>query len=699
MPPLVLLSACALKFDATNASISCNQDTDCPTQHHCTGGLCVSDDSQPATVTIGAVAQAVQTVTVPLTVVDPQNSDVTLLASINGAAVVLTPSVAQGSSAGAQTMVTFEVAAVFGDTRYHDNIVLTVQPRTSAGLGVAVQSAPFAAGDDAPQLTDVQLDAVVGGQVTIHFRATDEDLVTVSNLTIGDAPVTLTDNTQFIADGRDNTVTWDASAVPDGSYTLAFSVTDSFGMPSNVVTTPSFELDNRPALTVTHTPFGQRDVTAVHFSYATSAPDGGPVTIGLQGSGTLSVGTSTLTWTPPDTTYHAGVQLTFSRRPTKTATCAACKCRRSTTATTPVTTVSTPDATTQGEVPLQYYVQDSAADNVSIEAQYAPSGASGFLDATLGQGTATDLPSSIIAPGRAGVFVWNSRADIGNVALSDVAFRLRACDLPDGITSACGDYATVTLPNVRNQSPPTLSNLTIVRSATQSGQGPFEVSFEVDDFEDDVVDVRFSFSIDFGVTWSRLPEFPGDGERRPARASLEHRAPRVFDPTGLLPRSFPAVRACKWKRPTGQNPPSSLVTTYALPFADLGPPDAFDPLVTLSGGPTTAARFRSKAVSSLVTFTPTLPSPPERTSSFSPITALAPSRTNPPTLSQPPPRARSPWAIGTTTATWTRPPAPTTASCTRYSMTAAARSAPSRPSSPPTARSKARRWTATSILT
>lgn len=161
------LTACSVSLKLPEDTVvGCRTAADCPTGLVCKVALqrCIADvNNAPPTVSVAPVEQSIGPVELHLIVTDPESNRVKLSATRgDGAVVTLTPDTVESSPSGAAVTVTWDAPAAFGGTSLRDDIVLTLVPSDDSNIGAPVSTAPFAFGNDAPALLDVQIDQAVG---------------------------------------------------------------------------------------------------------------------------------------------------------------------------------------------------------------------------------------------------------------------------------------------------------------------------------------------------------------------------------------------------------------------------------------------------------------------------------------------------------------------------------------------------------
>lgn len=169
-----------------------------------------------------------------------------------------------------------------------------------------------------------------------------------------------------------------------------------------------------------------------------------------------------------------------------------------------------------GLLAIQMTLTDAAADRVDLEVEFQTSDNMTWRRADIDSALVTDAPTT--TTGNTYLVAWRTStpadADttvpqgVGKVWAEGVAIRARAVDHPEGSTSYPGPWSTVrTIQSVRNQTPPEISGLEVLRPNGMSGSGRFAVAYVLADAEGDRVDLRAEVSSD-GGTWITIPEYP-----------------------------------------------------------------------------------------------------------------------------------------------------------------------------------------------
>lgn len=598
-------------------------------------------------MTVGRIAPSVAVVEIPVTVFDSESQPVTITATlvtpIARREIVLESATVASSPDGLASVLRWNAAAVLPAETLQVGLTLVLQPSDQSGRGPAVVSEPFTFGNDPPTITAAAVQTiagVAGGECTIELSVSDtgQDGVRLASMLLErdngaesiaiplatpdfDDPSAL----RFVADGNVKRVAWssfESARLSGESVRLTLVVRDELGAESRPFTTASFLLDNAPRVTIAVSgdaratqrmglpfsvvdPSGARERVALTLDYevagvwypASAASTGHSATTDLPGDAASGVFvwdlaadaaqvTKGLVPGPDGVAYTPALNLrataTNSRGMSRQVLLSGLAVGND----APLATLVDVPALSQGLIPLAYRLQDSARDLASVELEFRlrdETAEGDWRRCALGGGTDTDLPTDQESPGRAGVFVWNSRVSlqadqtqaqgIGQQSLSEVALRIRACDRADGVTRSCGPWSLGSIGTLRNQTPPVLSQLRLLRQPNQGGAGPFAVSFRVDDFEGDDVDVRPELSFDFGVTWLPVRELPfAESEGfYDLPSGLSHSL--LLDPSGLVATPVRAVRL-RLLATDGYPEEAPLITSaetlFVEPLQDLG---------------------------------------------------------------------------------------------------------------------------------
>jgi hypothetical protein len=281
---LLLLAACTPELNLPpGAQITCASDADCPEPLRCqaSSGRCVEPSTnEPPAVTLGTIPRSTGTVSVPLTVLDPEGDPCTLAVQADLGAgfvdIAVTPTTVVASPAGVATTLSWDAAAVLpgGGGVYREGLRLRVVPSDASAAGAVVISAPFAHGNEAPVVGSVSVDDdPVAGITVVRFTLADgaSDPVHVSGLELspeGDfsdaiavgltggkdgnfpsgALVDLT-TAPAAAGGAAHSITWNsarAGALARPAARIRVRVTDEpFGAESASTASPAFALRNQ----------------------------------------------------------------------------------------------------------------------------------------------------------------------------------------------------------------------------------------------------------------------------------------------------------------------------------------------------------------------------------------------------------------------------------------------------------------------
>lgn len=151
--------------------------------------------------------------------------------------------------------------------------------------------------------------------------------------------------------------------------------------------------------------------------------------------------------------------------------------------------------TQKGEIEIPFVITDPENDPISLKCEYSEDGGRSWQPATV-DGLTQDIDSA----GYIGTVMWNSSSsgNLPNAYLADVMFRITPSDKDEGKPSDTGKFP------IDNNVPP------IVRLSTPEGKlnGDVKISYELDDPEKDVTELKCEFSTDDGLTWNDKPSMP-----------------------------------------------------------------------------------------------------------------------------------------------------------------------------------------------
>ncbi|MHC4661564.1 MAG: Kelch repeat-containing protein [Planctomycetota bacterium] len=154
----------------------------------------------------------------------------------------------------------------------------------------------------------------------------------------------------------------------------------------------------------------------------------------------------------------------------------------------PAVSVITPGGIQTDDVPLQYTIVDTNSDPASIWVAYSPDAGQTWFAATQGTGGNGTSGLTTSPAGNSYTFVWDSRADLGDVHLSSVRLRVIAADSEPGPAAATSVFT------VNNNTPPTA--IITTPSATMSGD--ITIDYILSDSVQDNVSVLAQFKIGAG---------------------------------------------------------------------------------------------------------------------------------------------------------------------------------------------------------
>lgn len=169
-----------------------------------------------------------------------------------------------------------------------------------------------------------------------------------------------------------------------------------------------------------------------------------------------------------------------------------------------------------GLLAIELTLTDAAADNVALEIDFRT------RDNQTWRRAAVDAPFIAAAPstpdGNPYLVAWRTAAapnadptvpqGIGRDWASNVELRVRAVDSPEGTTTYPGPYSEIrSAGSVRNETPPQITDINVLRPSGMTGTGRFMVTYVLKDEESDLVDLRAELSID-GATWREVREYP-----------------------------------------------------------------------------------------------------------------------------------------------------------------------------------------------
>jgi hypothetical protein len=149
--------------------------------------------------------------------------------------------------------------------------------------------------------------------------------------------------------------------------------------------------------------------------------------------------------------------------------------------------LSTSREESEGWYILQYAVEDPESDIIQLQAQYSINNQETWNNAHL-TGSTFGIPSWFYGE----PFMWNSKNDIGNLDMENVALRVRAADSDPGPWSVLG--------NMHLDSDRLPSGQIIAPEQEVSGR--ITLGVRLSDPEENPLDVQYEYSTDAGSNWS-----------------------------------------------------------------------------------------------------------------------------------------------------------------------------------------------------
>ncbi len=216
----------------------------------------------------------------------------------------------------------------------------------------------------------------------------------------------------------------------------------------------------------------------------------------------------------------------------------------------PSVTLDELPADVRGEVTLGFFIEDTSADAVDVELQFALAGETFWRRAAVSRGSLVALSSSPLTPGEEHLVTWDSRAPldvdadtaqgIGSQTLAGVRLRVRGSNEPDGSTRIYGDWSELALGSVTNQTAPQVLDVELGRLAYSSGSSAVAIHYRLTDEERDPADVLVEYNAGLGTAWLPCREYPlaqseGRYDLATAPALPGRGVPHTFvwDPTGV----------------------------------------------------------------------------------------------------------------------------------------------------------------------
>lgn len=257
------------------AQIDCEIDAQCPEDFACRTQRCVRVDSNQAPLlTLGTLARALDTLTIPVLAVDAESDNLSLAATFRvgagaSAPATISPLELTSSPQGVSHDLTWAAGIDLDSTAYSDELFLELQVSDADNEGQPVTAGPLLFGNDAPRVLEVTVDdTTVTGNTVVRFHLSDSagDEVSLSEFEVGfdaafssprDVPTTSGISGQFpggalvgletTADGIWHNVTWRSDlVVPEdiAQAWLRIAVSDSFGATSTFAGAGPFAIDN-----------------------------------------------------------------------------------------------------------------------------------------------------------------------------------------------------------------------------------------------------------------------------------------------------------------------------------------------------------------------------------------------------------------------------------------------------------------------
>jgi hypothetical protein len=145
-------------------------------------------------------------------------------------------------------------------------------------------------------------------------------------------------------------------------------------------------------------------------------------------------------------------------------------------------------------IEINYEVTDTGDDEISLACFYSPNFGKDWFEATV-EGPTTGIRMQEMAAYDwvgTGQLVWLSAADLPSVDRPEVQFRIIPSDLDEGEEDDTVPF------RVDNNEPPTAR----VTDISTEVSGEVQLTFSIDDPENDTCDVLLEYSVDGGATWN-----------------------------------------------------------------------------------------------------------------------------------------------------------------------------------------------------
>ncbi len=306
-----------------DAEIACAVASDCPETYACVLARCVqANANQPPRVVINEIARSLDTIAIPLIVLDAQADRVELAAELSTDAAVFSPIDLQPSSVesapdGLAATVTWSSAQTLGGA-FRTGLRLRITPRDAA-LGSVAESEPFSFGNDPPEVSGFTLDQPrVSGLALLRLALSDSagDTVRIARVELSlsgdfsdavEIPLTEGSGSHFPGGAlnglgsqaapqiAEHNVTWDSMALLEArvdrpAARLRLQVADVYGAVSAPITSEPFVLDNAnsvPSVVLLAGPTGPTGATpTIDFELADGDGDACVLTVDYSLDGT-----------------------------------------------------------------------------------------------------------------------------------------------------------------------------------------------------------------------------------------------------------------------------------------------------------------------------------------------------------------------------------------------------------------------------
>jgi hypothetical protein len=285
----LLLSSCTVDLSLPGGSlISCTTDEECPPDQRCSQSLerCVPEvANQAPSVVIAPVARSAGVTSLRITLFDEEANDITLAARlvVGGRFIELTlPETFASAPEGVAYTLPVSLGDVLGSAAFVDAVAVELTPRDATGIGATVASEPFAFGNDAPVLTQLQLSGE-GGVLAVSIDVADSsgDAAAVAAFEysldgFASATTVTLDATNFddlslldqiVTTGATHTFYWNTAplGLMDSVVSVRCKVRDGFGAESNWLASSPRTIDNAPTLALLGVPASERALQAIDF--------------------------------------------------------------------------------------------------------------------------------------------------------------------------------------------------------------------------------------------------------------------------------------------------------------------------------------------------------------------------------------------------------------------------------------------------